>query len=161
MKLRTHAIAVVALVSGLLLSISHGGRDWASIVPTVHANELHASETCSNATLNGCYGFYRTGTTSAGPLAAVGINCNDGNGNSTATQSISRNGVFTFDVASAYTYEVAEDCTGKAFDPNGVEFSRFVIIDGGEGLYLLSETSGNAVYGVGRKIHKPEHDDDR
>jgi hypothetical protein len=161
MKLRTNSIAVVALVSGLLLSISQGGGDWASIVPTVHADHRHASESCSNATVNGAYGFYRAGTTSAGPLAALGILVNDSNGNGTFTQSISRNGVFTFDVTSPYTLEVADDCTGKGFLSDGTEFVRMVIVDGGEGLYLLSVTSGNAVYGVARRIHRPEHDDDR
>ena len=159
-------MAVIALVSGLLLSISRGGGDWASIVPNVHADDLHAIKSCSNATLNGSYGFYRTGTIplpdgSRGSLAAVGILFFDGNGNSTATQSISRNGVFTFDAVGSGPYEVAEDCTGKGFTESGVELFRFVIVDGGEGLYALSETSGNAVYLVGRRIHSPERDDDR
>jgi hypothetical protein len=166
MKRRTNSIPVVVLVSGLLLSISHGGGDWASIVPNVHAADLHAIKTCSNATLNGSYGFYRTGSIplpdgSRGTLAAVGIQFFDGNGNMTATQSISRNGVFTFDVVGTGPYEVAEDCTGKGFSESGVELFRFVIVDGGEGLYGLSETSGNAVYEVVRRIHTPERDDHR
>ena len=166
MKLRTNSMAVVALMSGLVLNVSQGGGDWASIVPNVHAADLHALKTCSNATLNGSYGFYRTGTIplpdgSRGSLAAVGIQFFDGNGNMTATQSISRNGVFTFDGVASGSYEVAEDCTGKGFTDSGVEFVRFVIIDGGEGLYGLSETSGNAVYEIGTRIHRPERDDHR
>ena len=164
MRLRTNSMAVVALMSGLALNVSQGRGDWASIVPNVHAADLHALKTCSNATLNGSYGFYRTGTISLpdgsrGSLAAVGIQFFDGNGNMTATQSISRNGVFTFDVVGSGPYEVAEDCTGKGFTEGGVELFRFVIVDGGEGLYGLSETSGNAVYEVVRKIHTPERDD--
>jgi len=166
MKLRTNSMAVVALMSGLVLNVSHGAGDWASIVPNVHAADLTAIKTCSNATLNGSYGFYRTGTIplpdgSRGSLAAVGIQFFDGNGNMTATQSISRNGVFTFDGVASGSYEVAEDCTGKGFTDSGVEFVRFVIIDGGEGLYGLSETSGNAVYEIGTRIHRPERDDHR
>jgi len=166
MKLRTNSIAVAVMAGGLLLSISHGGGDWASIAPNVYADDLHAIKTCSNATLNGSYGFYRTGTIplpdgSRGSLAAVGIQFFDGNGNMTATQSISRNGVFTFDVVGSGPYEVAEDCTGKGFSESGVELFRFVIVDGGEGFYGLSETSGNAVYEVVRRIHRPEHDDNR
>src|SRR6516164_10228030 len=135
MKLRTNSMAVVALASGLLLSISHGGGDWASIAPNVYADDLHAIKTCSNATLNGSYGFYRTGTIplpdgSRGSLAAVGIQFFDGNGNMTATQSISRNGVFTFDGVAFGSYEVAEDCTGKGCTDSSVEIVRFVIIDG-------------------------------
>ena len=166
MKLRTNSMAVVALMSGLVLNVSQGGGDWASIVPNVHAADLTAIKTCSNATLNGSYGFYRTGTIplpdgSRGSLAAVGIQFFDGNGNMTATQSISRNGVFTFDVVGTGPYEVAEDCTGKGFSESGVELFRFVIVDRGEGLYGLSETSGNAVYEVVRRIHTPERDDHR
>ena len=80
MKLRTISAAAIALVSGLLLSNSHIGR--------VHADE----KACSTKTLHGSYGFYRSGTTtSTGPLTAVGIGFYDGNGNVTATQTISRN----------------------------------------------------------------------
>jgi hypothetical protein len=34
------------------------------------------------------------------------------------------------------------------------EVGRLVVTDGGSGLYLLSESNGNAVYGVGRRIGK-------
>ena len=158
MKPRIASIAVVVFVASSLFGVSafHGGRS--GVVPLVHADDQDDSRTCSNATLNGSYGFYRTGTTGAGPLAAVGILFFDGNGNATATQSTSRNGVFTFDVVVAGTYEVAEDCTGKEFTPNGVEFARLVIVDGGKEFYLFSETSGNTIYGVGKKIHRPQDD---
>jgi hypothetical protein len=150
MKLRSISLEMVGLVSAVLLGIA----------PVTHADDRDAGKACSNATLNGSYGFYRTGTTPTGPLASIGILFFDGNGNATATQSTSRNGVFTFDVVVPGTYEVAEDCTGKEFTPNGVEFARIVIVGGGKGFYLFSETAGNTVYGVGRKIHKPEHDHD-
>ena len=83
MKLRKTSAAAIAFLSGLLLTNSHIGR--------VHADE----KGCSTKTLQGFYGFYRSGTTtSTGPLTAVGIGFYDGNGNVTATQTISRNGVF-------------------------------------------------------------------
>jgi hypothetical protein len=119
----------------------------------VQADDGHAGKRCSTATLKGSYGFYRTGTSAAGPLAAVGILFFDGKGNSTATQNISRNGVFDFDLTFPGLYEVDEDCTGKGFTTDGVEFVRLVIVDGGKGFYMLSESPGNAVYGVGTKIH--------
>ena len=37
----------------------------------------------------------------------------------------------------------------------GVEVARVLIVDGGNEIYLFSETTGNAVYGVGKKISKP------
>jgi len=146
MKLREISAAAIALMSGLLLSNSHVGR--------VHADE----KVCSTKTLNGSYGFYRSGTTSTGPLTAVGFVFYDGNGNNTATQTISRNGVFTLDQTTVGQYEVDADCTGRGFQ-NGVQISRTVIVDGGNEVYLLSMVAGNAVFGVAKKIRSS--DDDR
>jgi hypothetical protein len=149
MKLRTISVAAIALASGLLLSNSHVGR--------VHADDQH-ERACSTKTLHGFYGLYRSGTTSTGPLTAVGIIFYDGNGNNTATQTISRNGVFTLDQTTIGQYEVDPDCTGRGFQ-NGVQISRTVIVDGGKEVYLLSMVAGNAVFGVAKKIHSS--DDDR
>lgn len=148
--LRTILVAVVGLVSSFLLTM----------VPIVYADDQDGRN-CSNAILKGSYGFYRTGTTPTGPLASVGLIFWDGNGDFTATQSTSRNGVFTFDSTFSGTYEVAEDCTAKGFLTNGVEFVRIVIVDEGKEFYFFSETSGFTVYGVARKIHKHEDDHDR
>ena len=52
------------------------------------------------------------------------------------------------------TYEVAEDCTGKGFLDTGVEFARVVIVDGGREIYLFSETNGNMIYGVAKRIDR-------
>jgi hypothetical protein len=123
-KPRTISMAAIALAGGLLLGNSQ--------IAGVRADDRH-DRACSNKTLKGSYGFYRTGTTPTGPLASVGIIFFDGKGNAFASQSISRNGVFTFDVAFPNTYEVAEDCTGKEFLDTGVEFARIVIVDGEKG----------------------------
>ena len=132
------------LAMGLLLSTSDIRR--------VHADDQNG-HTCSNKTLNGSYGSYRTGTTSTGPLASLGILFFDGNGNASGRQNISRNGVFIFDNPISGPYEVAADCTAKFFTDTGVEVARVVIVDGGNEIFLFSETAGNAVYGVGKKIH--------
>lgn len=107
---------------------------------------------CSNATLNGSFGFYRTGSTPAGTLAAVGIITFDGHGHADATQSISRGGDYAFDVEFPGLYEIDADCTGKGLTTDGDEFVRLVVVDGGRGLLMFSESPGNAVYGVGTKI---------
>ena len=96
-----------------------------------------------------------------GPLAAVGILFFDGNGNVSGSQSISRNGVFTFDAAISGLYEVAADCTARFLTDTGDEVARVHIVDGGKEFYELSETSGNAVYGVAKKIHTDDDDRDR
>jgi hypothetical protein len=152
MKLRMISVVVVALASGLLLASSH--------FQGVHADDRH-ERACSNKTLNGSYGSYRTGTTSTGPLAAQGILFFDGNGNASGSQNISRNGVFIFDNPISGPYEVAADCTAKFFTDTGVEVARVVIVDGGKEFYLFSETAGNAVYGVAKKIHTDDDDHDR
>ena len=151
MKLKIRSLLTLALATGLLLSTS--------TVPRAHADDQH-QKACSNKTLNGSYGSYRTGTTSTGPLASLGILFFDGNGNASGSQNISRNGVFTFDNPISGPYEVAADCTAKFFTDTGVEVARVVIVDGGNEIFLFSETSGNAVYGVAKKIH-PDDDHDR
>ena len=55
-------------------------------------------------------------------------------------------------------YEVAADCTAKFLTDTGVEVARVLIVDGGNEIYLFSETTGNAVYGVGKKIHTADDD---
>jgi len=156
MKRRRLAVAMIGLATGLLLSI-------------VHVQGSHAVDKgCSNDTLYGSYGFYRTGVTSTGPLAAVGFTTFDGNGNHSGAQSFTRDGGTSFTYPTdpngrdpGGRYEVDSDCTGKLFafvDPNNpqlgeVEIARLVVIDGGGGVYMLSVKSGNAVYVVARKIH--------
>jgi len=148
MKSKIRVLLTLTLATGLLLSTS--------TVPRAHAHDQH-QKACSNKTLNGSYGSYRTGTTSTGPLASLGILFFDGNGNATGSQNISRNGVFTFDNPISGPYEVAADCTAKFFTDTGVEVARVVIVDGGNEIFLFSETAGNAVYGVAKKIH-PDDD---
>jgi hypothetical protein len=108
-------------------------------------------KTCANASLLGSFGFYRTGTTGAGPLAAVGIIHFDGYA-TIGSQSISRNGVIQHDLPIAGTYEVAADCTGKFYMPDGTEIARVVVVDDGNEFLMLSESAGNSVYGVARRI---------
>ena len=153
MKLRASIpVAMVGLVSGLLLGS-------VSIMPNAQASDRHVARSCSNASLNGSYGFYRTGVSAAGPLAAVGIGIFDGHGNMTGSQSISKSGAFAFDVDILGTVQVAQDCTGKGYTPGGVGHFRIVVVDGGNGFYLFSESPGGAVFGVGRKIHPEPLDD--
>ena len=64
MKLKIRSLSTFALATGLLLSSSQ--------IQPVHADDHHA-RACSNKTLHGSFGFYRSGSTSTGPLAAVGI----------------------------------------------------------------------------------------
>lgn len=147
-------ITLSGLIAGLLLSSAlPGGRS--NNISKVHAQ---GSRGCSIATLNGTYGFFRMGVVPAGPLAAVGIAAFDGHGFSTALQTTRRNGVTTSDLfttpAAPGTYEVDPDCAGGGFSPDGSVFVHFVIVDGGNEIFILSLTDANSVYGVMRRIDR-------
>lgn len=115
------------------------------------AEEEEEGEACTNATLKGAYGFYRTGTTDGSPFAAVGLVTYDGAGNWSATQTMSRGGAFTRDATSAGQYEVSADCSGKL--SSGVqEIGRFALAERGKQLFTLSTTLGETVWGVEKKV---------
>ncbi len=109
------------------------------------------SNHCGNVSLAGSFGFYRSGSTPAGTLASIGLLRFDGHGNFSVSQQISKNGAFQYDVTFDGTYQINADCTGAAF-LDGAEFARLVVTDRGHGFYLFSESTGNAVYGVGRRL---------
>lgn len=134
-------IATVALATVLLLG--------ASCISGVYAADQPVSGTCWNGTLNGSYGFYATGNLD-GPYAAIGTLTFDGKGNCKREQAVSFNGTFERNELS-FKYTVAADCTGKALY-KGVEFQAFVIVNGGNELYILKE-SAQTVYLAGKKIH--------
>src|SRR5262245_11927523 len=146
MKHALHRVSTLSgiVAAGLLLLASAAAR----------ADVDKGARPCSNATLKGTFGIYRTGTIDfgVGGLAAVGIVSFDGKGNGTVLQSISRNGDYNFDSGGTFNYEVNADCTGRALS-EGEEFSRMVVVDDGKGFYIFSESEGNAVHGVGTKIH--------
>ena len=145
-------IAVIAFVVGVLLLILPSRSRHSPVM-----RRVHAQEGCSVAILNGTYGFYRTGTVPAGPLAAVGIATYDGNGNSTARQTTRRNGVTTADLfttpAFPSTYQIDPDCAGREINPDGSVFAHFVVVEGGKELLILSMTDANTAYGVMKKIN--------
>ena len=122
----------------------------------VHARVPKDSEACSIATVKGTYGFFRTGITSVGPLAAVGIATFDGEGNSTARQTIRKNGITVSDLftdpAISGPYEVDPDCGARFLNPDGSVFAHAVVVDGGNELFILSLSDSNDVYGVMKRI---------
>lgn len=74
---------------------------------------------CSNASLQGSFGFSATGTLLAlpppfaGPFAEIGRQTFDGNGNTDATATLSANGNIVKGVTAQGTYVVNPDCTGS------------------------------------------------
>lgn len=152
----------LSLTTGLVCStllVGFSDKHAVSFVSSVHAQELEDSAVCSVATLNGTYGFFRTGTTAIGPLAAVGIATFDGTGAvATARQTIRKNGVTTSDLFSdpplEGPYEVDPDCTARFLTSDGTVFAHAVIVDGGNELFIMSLSNGNSVYGVMKRISK-------
>jgi hypothetical protein len=146
MKRMTIRVVLIAWVAGLLVVISPFRGRQLDIMPRVHAQEG-----CSVATLQGADGFYRTGTTPVGPLAAVGIATFDGQGNTSARQTIRKNGVTTSDLFAdpplLGLYQVDADCAGRFLTPDSSVFAHIVIADGGKELGI-SLSTGNTVSGV-------------
>jgi hypothetical protein len=156
MKRLVSSIALGGLVATLLgVSVFQGHR--LGIVAQVHAQENDEQKGCSNASVKGTYGFYRTGTSSAGPLAAVGLITFDGIGaHSPARQTIRRNGVTVRDLfadpALDGPYEVDPDCAGRFLNFDGSVAGHFVVVDGGKEIFNISLAPGNSVTGVFRRI---------
>ena len=165
MKRAITSIALVGFVASLLLTVSAFRGDRSGIVPKVHAQENDGHKACSNASLNGSYGFYRTGTRSDGPVAAVGITTYDGVGTITVRQTIRRNGVTTADLftspAAMVPYEVDPDCAGRLLNPDGSVAAHIVVVDGGKEIFFVSIAPGVTATGVAKKINSHRnHEED-
>jgi hypothetical protein len=131
------------------LTMVHGGDEvlGMSFLPSsnvaVHYEKITGA--CTVATLNGVYGFQRNGTTSAGPLVAIGTATYDGHGNFVASQITDRNGTFGAPSNQTGTYAVNPDCTASASDTTQTVFSQMVIVSEAEEVLGMSMTAGNNV----------------
>jgi hypothetical protein len=139
------------------LSIAENGKTVLQLDETaqnqIAATEKRAPQNCSNASVEGDYAFYRSGTTGTGPLSSVGLAHYDGAGGGSAVQTNIRNGVINPDAAlDPVPYEVSADCTGKLFF-GGREIARVVVVDKGREIYQISEGAGNTVTGVQRRVN--------
>ena len=117
---------------------------------------LHAQRGCSNATLNGAYGFYSSGTVlpTRTPRITVGREVYDGNGNLSNSFTVNDNGVVSHN-ASSGRYTVNPDCTGTIFTTLGALQLRldFVIADEGNEINFLIGSNPPILdlYGVRKK----------
>jgi hypothetical protein len=128
------------------------------IAPKARAGE---DEKCSNATLQGSFGYTSTGTLLpsfvpppyAGPFAEVGRQTFDGKGDTDATGTLSANGNIFLKVTFEGTYAVNPDCTGSMTLSSslGVSNADFVIEDDGTELRLIFTDSGVVESRVYRK----------
>jgi hypothetical protein len=132
---------------------------WLLAVSMFYAQSVVAQEQsgkvkeCSNATLQGSFGYTSTGTLLpsfvpppyAGPFAEVGRQTFDGKGNTHATATTSSNGSIV-KVTIGGTYTVNQDCTGSMilevspFD--STVHADFVISDDGAEIRYIDTDSG-------------------
>jgi hypothetical protein len=136
---RVFGMGSLAIALGLL----------SGLAPELGAQAGYAGRECSNASLEGTYGAYRTGTAPFGAVAAQEIWYFDGEGSFNATVNISRNGEISLDEYYEGGYTVNADCTGEID-----EFARIVIVNDGNGYYLVNILGGITQYEVGTRIHK-------
>ncbi len=131
---------------------------WLLAVPMLYAQSTVAQDEsgtvkeCSNATLQGSFGYTSTGTLLpsyvpppyAGPFAEVGRQTFDGKGKTDATGTLSANGNIFSKVTFEGTYAVNPDCTGTMTLSSslGVSHADFVIDDDGTELRLIFTDSG-------------------
>jgi hypothetical protein len=119
-------------------------------------------EACSNATLNGVFGYTNTGNITggpdAGPFAGVGRQTFDGRGNTEATATVSVNGNVFSPVTIKGTYFVNPDCTGSLaltisaeneVFPNSV---YFVIDEQGTEMRAIQADGGSVVTTIAKKL---------
>ena len=130
---RSFRMGSLAIAFGLL----------AGLAPALGAQEMNGGRDCSEASLEGTYGSYRTGMAVYGAVAAQGIYFFDGEGGWQLRLNISRNGEISVDEEWEGEYTVNADCTGEFG-----EDARFVIVDDGKGVYLVALFEGFAMYEV-------------
>ena len=121
---------------------------------------------CSNATLQGSFGFTSTGTLLAlpaplaGPFAEVGRQTFDGKGNTDATATLSANGNIV-NVTVQGTYVVNPDCTGSmtlGVAPLGITMhADFVIDDDGAQVRAIVTEPGT----VESRVYQKQSSGDR
>ncbi len=149
------ATLVIVFATVLVLGIVPGKNAHAYAGPNIVAR-AHAGqdEPCSNASLSGSFGFTATGTVLAvGPVAQVGRQTFDGEGNTAGTGTISANGNI-FRGTFTGTYTVNPDCTGSlTFEESvlGVVHADVVIVDDGREFRAIQTDPGVVLTVVEKK----------
>jgi hypothetical protein len=116
------------------------------------AEDISANRHCSARSLDGSYGFYRTGKGAfGGPLAGQGLVVFDGQGNWSALVNNVRDGEASLEEEFSGTYEVAENCTGVLLT-DGAELERIIVVDDGKSYYALNMSPGATIYAVATRI---------
>src|SRR5215210_5078814 len=117
-----------------------------SIVAAVPKLQAEKKADCSNASLQGGYGFLhgQTVVPAGTPFAALGRWNFDGKGKFTNTLTINDNGTVAR-IKDSGTYTVDTDCTGKIFILGGTGTIEIVLVDGGNEFFSLATNPSSIV----------------
>src|SRR6266550_4089890 len=144
-------VVLTALIAGAAI-IGMGAAYPGGTLPKVHADEefLHA---CSDATLNGTYALTFSGFTTRGPVPAAinnftpvaggGLVTFDGNGNLSASETVSVGGLIS-PVNVPGTYTVDSDCTGTFITTPNAHLN-LVILRNGKEILAVNTVPGNVI----------------
>ena len=119
------------------------------LMPRAHAD---GNRQCSNATLQGAFGYTATGTLVppitppvAGPFGEVGRQTFDGKGNTAGSATLNANGSSAA-ITVTGTYTVNPDCTGTMtlnVAPIGIVTQSYLVIDNdGKQIRVISTDAG-------------------
>ena len=117
---RTATVAIIAVLGALVVTNAHAGKE------------------CSEATLQGAYGFQVNGTSPAGvDFAVVGLMTFNGLGRWHSDNTSKVDGVISRSSPKG-TYAVSSDCTGYMLDDSEPLIQQIVIVDGGNEMRSLA-----------------------
>jgi hypothetical protein len=142
---------VLGILAAVVATIGLGATFPAGTLPKVHAQEVDL-EGCRAATLNGRYGLTFRGLFTRGavpaainnftPVAGGGLVTFDGNGNLSASETVSVGGLVN-PVNVPGTYTVNSDCTGT-FTTSHAQLN-LVIVRNGREILAVNTGPGNIV----------------
>jgi hypothetical protein len=147
-------VSGMVLVAMLGLAVTHN--------PAYAEAGPNANRKCSVSTLRGGYGFHvgATVASTGRPVAVVGRQIFDGNGNYTGKVAINADGTIIH-ADDFGTYSVNADCTGKIFSGGGGGTFEFVLVDGGAGSYFLqTDPSATVFQFTGSKKQHPDYSEE-
>jgi len=147
----TKTKVVLATLVAVAAMIGLGATFPGGALPKVHAQE--EAQGCSAATLKGTYaltfsGFFTTGPVPAAinafiPVAGGGLVTFDGNGNLSASETVSLGGLIT-PVNIPGTYTVNSDCTGTFITTPNAHLN-LVILRNGREIQAVNTVPGNVI----------------
>ena len=144
---------VLATLVGVAAVIGLGATFTGGTLPKVHADEEEFLHACSARTLNGTYALTFSGFSTRGPVPAAinnftpvaggGLVTFDGNGNVSASETVSVGGLIS-PVNVPGTYTVNSDCTGTFITTPNAQLS-LVILRNGREIQAVNTVPGNVI----------------